>query len=244
MTKQNFTNLLTDLYTIYNPSLIPTIEGLVEKYNGGLEFDSAKIIFIKYNHPKSNLYDPQKNEDSYILKLIKEYDKGNRLLQGINVEEEIRQKRLKEEKEKEDIKKGEINIRKNEIENLKNESQKKIEEQYQELIKYLDKKYESQDKILKNKLEESEKILEQYNNQIEKMSEIIKDDTSIRIISNYTDTDLILPNKKFLAGLGAESRIIVFDSNKKIIGLVIKDITCDFVTNSEMPTIEITVDKL
>ena len=77
MTKENFKNLLTDLYNVYNPANLQYIDDLVERYSR-MEFDAVKNIFLKYNRKSAAYYNPELDTDSYIINLIKEYEAGSR----------------------------------------------------------------------------------------------------------------------------------------------------------------------
>jgi len=68
------------------------------------------------------------------------------------------------------------------------------------------------------------------------------DDTIIRIFSTYSNSELNLPNKKIIAGLGKGSRLVIKDKEGKTIGLEINDIVYDGVSGGK-PLIEIFVDK-
>ena len=53
------------------------------------------------------------------------------------------------------------------------------------------------------------------------------DDVEISIKSNYTESELVLPNKEVLAGLGKGTRLIVQDKNGKMISIVVEEILYD-----------------
>lgn len=124
MKKENFKNLLIDLYKIYNPSYIKYVDELVEKYNR-IEFDALRNIFLKYNTKSSNNYNEKFNNVEYVLSLIKEYDSGKRLFENF-----------------EPVKIGE--------ENLEEKSQKKIEQAKsirEEIDAYLNEKTSENKKV-------------------------------------------------------------------------------------------------
>ena len=83
MDKQIFKTLLIDLYNIYNPANIEYVDDLVEKYNRH-EFSAVQNIFFKYNRKTASYYDPKIGTDEHILMLIKEYNSGNRSLEGVD----------------------------------------------------------------------------------------------------------------------------------------------------------------
>ena len=98
MQKENFKELLVDLYSAYNPDFIKYIPSLVDKYNGGLEFDSVQNILIKYNHESYSHYDEAKSTDEYIHSLINE---GNRSLKDFTIEMHIKRKAQESSKSEE-----------------------------------------------------------------------------------------------------------------------------------------------
>jgi len=225
MQKDNFKNLLEDLYNIYNPANLEHIEQLVERYSGGMEFDAVKNIFIKYNHKNVTHYDPELGTDEYILNTIKEYGTGSRFFQSVDIKASAIQKKKAKENSK-------TSNKENEVKELKQIS-KTIKEEFDKSIQKIESLFSKKEK------EFNELIAQKLNN--------IKDNSPepiIRIISTYTNSELNLPNKKYLANLGIGARIITADENNKVIGLVIADITIDYFTNLDgVPIIEITVNK-
>jgi len=233
MDKNHFKNLLTDLYNIYNPANIQYIDDLVERYNR-LEFDALKNIFIKYNRKSASYYDPMIGTDEYIINLIKVYDSGLRSLENVNLQDHI-------------VEKPEV-IEKNEVlENLKGiqEAQKEIKK---EVVGEVDKKIQSIEKSFAEKEDAFKKQLEAIYKDFEKKLLILKesnDDVTIRIFSTYSNSELDLPNKKIIAGLGKGSRLIIKDKDGKTIGLEISHITYDGISEMDgKPLVEIFVDKV
>ena len=216
MNKNNFKNLLTDLYNIYNPANLDYIDDLVERYSR-LEFDALKNIFFKYNRQTSSFYDPEIGTDQHILDLIKEYNNGSRKLQNIKEQEVI------ESSEKEEIK----------------------EDSKKEIVNTVDKKNKQS---LKQKEDEFLRHLEKICDGFEKkLSTLTKDedDVTIRIFSTHTNTELDLPNKKIIAGLGKGSRLIIKDKDGKTVGMEIVDITYDGVSElNGKALVEIFVNKV
>lgn len=225
MRKEDFTTLLTDLYLAYNPDYVQYVPQLVEKYSR-MEFSAIDMALLKYNRKNASFYDPKKDTDEYKHSLIKEYSQGNRPLKDLKVYNEIGAKKQEEE-------------------NRFTQETKKIEEG-------IDKKLES----IKNEFSDKEKeVLEVYENKIKELNEYIStilknkpsiyDDVDIKIISNYTESEINLPKKEILMGLGVGARIVTssVDGNK-MLGLKILDIMYDCVSNfTGKPIIEIIIDK-
>jgi len=229
MKKNNFKDLLTDLYNIYNPANINYIDDLVEKYNR-LEFDALKSIFIKYNRNFSPYYNETFGTDEHIYKLIKEYETGSRSLENIKLQEHIVEKPKTNEKTA-----------------MLNEF-KEIQEAQEEVKNEVDKKIKAIEKSFDEKEQSFRKDLEILYKDFEKKVSTLRgnsDDVTIRIFSNYTNSELELPNKKIIAGLGKGSRLIVKDKDGKIMGMEINNIIYDSVSEiSGKPLVEIFLDKV
>lgn len=233
MEKDIFKNLLTDLYNIYNPANIQYVDDLVERYNR-LEFDALKNVFIKYNRKSAPYYDPSIGTDEYILNLIKEYEAGLRSLENVILQDRV-------------VEKPEV-VEKNEVlENLKGiqEAQQEIKK---EVTGEVDKKIQSIEKSFSEKEDAFKKQLEAIYKDFEKKLSTLKesnDDVTIRIFSAYSNSELDLPNKKIIAGLGKGSRLIIKDKDEKTIGMEIVDITYDGISDIDgKPLVEIFLEKV
>lgn len=230
MKKDDFKELLTDLYLAYNPDFIRYVPDLVEKYNR-LEFDSVQNILIKYNHESYSHYDKDKATDEYIHDLIKDYSEGNRSLKGFTVEMQIERNKEKESSKTQEEK------------DIEAKAQEKAEKELSGIKNKLgntEKKIDEAQKALDSKLEKINKQLSGVENQ----KSSIYDDVEISIKSNYTESELVLPNKEVLAGLGKGTRLIVNDKDGKVIGLIIEEILYDCISHpSGTPIIEIIINK-
>jgi len=232
MKKENFKELLTDLYSAYNPEFIKYIPQLVEKYSR-LEFDAIQNVLIKYNHESYSHYDPAKSTDEYIHSLIRDYNEGNRSLKGFTIEMQIKRNKEQEVNKTEEQRRLEEEAKRQaqeELSGVKNqlsETERKIEEAQKELDEKLAK--------IKEQMSESEPMVQKTS---------IYDDVEISIKSNYTESELILPNKEILAGLGKGTRLIVQDNQGKMIGLLIDEILYDCVSHPlGTPIVEIIINK-
>lgn len=228
MTKENFKYLLTDLYQFYNPEYIQFVDDLTDKYHR-LEYSAVEMIIIKYNHRNSPFFDEAKSTDTYILNLIKEYDQGERTLKGL----------IPEAIQKEEIVKKEF------VEKNNKEISQKVDQKLKEAVDEVDKKEEEFKKLF-SKYEE---IIEGLERKLaDKKPESVShfDALDIKINLFYTESEVKLPNKEVLASLGIGSRILVLNAENKPIGLEVKDITYDCVSNSMIggnPTLEITLER-
>jgi len=232
MKKEYFKELLTDLYAAYNPDFIKFVPQLVEKYHR-LEFDAVQNVLIKYNHDSYEHYDPEKAKDEYIHSLIKDYSAGNKSLKGFTIEMQIKRNKENEAHKTEDELKRENEIKKEaekEILGIKGkllDTEKKIEDAQNTLDKKLKK--------INDQLENAEQVVQKTS---------LYDDVEISIKSNYTETELILPNKEVLAGLGKGTRVIVQDKGGKMIGLIVEEILYDCISHPMgIPIIEIIINK-
>jgi len=101
MEEINFRNLLTDLYTLYNPQKINDIPGLLTS-NFGYEQDAISNIFVKYNYKNHANHNPNVT-DEYIKKLIIAYNTGDRPLsiENIKKQKEVEEVSLRDKIQKE-----------------------------------------------------------------------------------------------------------------------------------------------
>jgi predicted RNase H-like nuclease (RuvC/YqgF family) len=226
MTKENFENLLTDLYTAYNPSYLKLVPGLVEKYHR-MEHDALENIFIRYNTKDAPHYDPEKDTDEFRIQIIKDYEEGRRSLKGFSLEMEVERKRKEEEARR--------------LKELEEQGKEKEEDS---------KKLQEIQQSFSQGLEAKEKEIENLKKQIEKLGEgdgvkrNIYEEAEILIQSNYTESELILPNKEMLAGLGIGAMVVVKDKNGKTVGLIVENIIYDCVTEFDgRPVLEIILNK-
>lgn len=235
MKKDTFTALLTDLYSAYNPGYLHYVPELVQKYWNGMEFDSVQNILIKYNHKGKSFYDEKKNTDSYIRKVLGDYDTGNRIFQNERfIDDNDKNKAHENIKDLGKELNDQLSEKIKDIEGSLSDKLKDRETKIDILFKNLEELYQKksaalQEIVEKNKPEEVPGI---YSN------------VEIRIISNYVDSELNLPNKEVLAGLGVGAYILVRDKDNKPIGLVIKEIYYDCTdAMADKPIIEIIIDK-
>ncbi len=225
MKKEDFSTLLTDLYQAYNPDYIQYIPQLVEKYSR-MEHSAVEMVLLKYNRKNASYYDPKKDTEDYINSLIKDYSEGKRPLKDFKVQ-------------------SEQNIRKEESENKFAEESKKFQENVSQTIESLKTEFSGKEK----------EIIEVYENKIKELNDRIAsvqpakqgvyEGIDIKIISNYTEHEVKLPNKEALVGIGVGARIITQTTDgKKMIGLKVMDILYDCVSDFDgKPIIEIILDK-
>lgn len=226
MTKDSFKHLLTDLYSYYNPEYLQYVDDLVEKYHR-MEHSAVEMILMKYNHRNSPYFDEAKSTEAYMLGLLKDYDQGRRVLEGLTPQV---------------IKKEEV-VRKD-----------YVEENAQKITQAVDEKIQKVKSDIEKREEELKQIIEKYTTTLSELDKKFDDQkplslfdaVDIKINLFYVESEVKLPNKEILASLGIGSRILVLNAENKPIGLEVKDITYDCVSNIMIggkPTLEITLEK-
>lgn len=233
MEKNNFKNLLSDLYKIYNPANLQYIDELVERY-ARMEFDALKNVFLKYNRKSATYYDAEVGTDQYIFNLIKEYDSGLRSLENIvlNTQPQEPQETIQQKTILEGFKK---------IQDEQKEAKKEVTEEVEKKLQDIEKSFSEKEATFKKALEEI------YNDFEKKLTTLQQDndDVTIRIFSTYSNAELDLPNKKIIAGLGKGSRLILKDKDNKTVGMEIVDITYDGISDVDgKPLVEIFLEKV
>lgn len=256
MIRENFENLLTDLFAIYNPSKISDISNVVDKYHNGQEFDAVKVIFLKYNYKANPIYDPNAGTDKHVKFLIDKYSSGERPLSNgyVNI---TKQQQEQEEKKSAEEKIEKVNETINDIASKSKEdiqgitlkNKEEIELLFNKKIEEVNQHFQIKEKELQQKTEQL--ILSITKNQVIDTTSQIgipKEDIQpsnrkiqLKLNLNYTDSDLELP--KEINEMAVGSRFLVYDSKKKIIALEIKDIIYDFISYEEVFTKDIMIDK-
>jgi hypothetical protein len=228
MTKDSFKHLLTDLYSYYNPEYIQYVDDLVSKYHR-MEHSAVEMIIMKYNHRNSPYFDEAKSTEAYMLSLIKDYDQGRRVLEGLTPQIT--------RKEKEEV------VRKD-----------YVEENAQKITQAVDEKIQEVKSGIEKREEELNDIISKYTASLNELDKKLEDQkpvshfeaVDIKVNLFYTESEIKLPNKEILASLGIGSRILVLNAENKPIGLEVKDITYDCVSNVMIggkPTLEITLER-
>lgn len=265
MNNEHFNSLLKDLYDIYNPSKKKDVESLVNRYNGK-EFDAIKTIIIRYNFKGHSGYDENANRDEYVTYLINEYSKGkrpiskeNRLKQNQNkISEE--QKRAEEEKlkkEQEIKKEKEVLLSaghevkeaiKSEVNKLKENIEQKISQKMTEMDKYFlnkKKEFEKRESLIR---EVEKKVLNFSGETLFHNIEQTKQEVGYTRVNienlNFTDSDIKLPSEDVLENLSKGSKMILFNSEGRVCGVEVKDITYDLVSHGEEIVKEIILEQI
>ena len=187
------------------------------------------MIIMKYNHRNSPYFDEAKSTEAYMLSLIKDYDQGRRVLEGLTPQVT--------RKEKEEV------VRKD-----------YVEENAQKITQAVDEKIQEVKSGIEKREEELNDIISKYTASLNELDKKLEDQkpvshfeaVDIKVNLFYTESEIKLPNKEILASLGIGSRILVLNAENKPIGLEVKDITYDCVSNVMIggkPTLEITLER-
>lgn len=225
MKKEDFNLLLTDLYQAYNPDFVPHVQKLIEKYTDQ-EFAAVQMVFIKYNRKGAYYYDPEKDKDDYILSLIKSYSSGNRILKDFKLVNET--EKIKEQEESKLLNKN-----------------KELEDTVTKTIEELQKNFSGTEKQLISTYEKQIEELNKKLSQVKPVKMSPYDGLEVKIICNYTEQEVKLPNRDSIIGMGVGSRIITTTKDgSKLIGLKVVDIMYDCVSGfDDKPIIEIIIDR-
>lgn len=221
MTKESFELLLSDLYDVFNPSKKSEIPNLLTKYNGR-EFDAVYHMIFKYNYPKSSHYNPAIGTPENVKLLIEEYSNNKRIVHSLL---------NKEMPDAELILKKQINNAQGAIEQTAIDFKQTVFEIHEERQKEFDKIYNNRMKELKD-----------FFDNINKMSVKAASNTEVRLNILWTEKELIIPQELYNSSIG--TRFLIYDKDNGFHGIEIKDITMDYISNSEMCIKEITIDKV
>jgi len=263
MDSKNFNTLLNDLYDIYNPSKKNDIDSLVKNYNGK-EFDAIKTILIRYNFKGHPGYKENANRDEYVNYLIAKYSEGERPISKENrikqneIEEEQRQResQFEEEKLKNELEQGKADILvvgrevketiKSEVDKLKDSIEDSIKLKMDEIDNYFKRKKEEFEKR-ENLIKEIERNLTDFSGQtfFNHIEEEKQKYTRINIDNlNFTDSDIKLPDNEILDSLSKGSKLILFNSEGRVCGVEVKDITFDLVSYEGEVVKEIILEQI
>lgn len=216
MDKNRFKDLLTDLYEKYNPEHIKYIDELVSR-NHDSPYAAIDSIFMKYNHRSMSHYDPVKSSDEYKVQLVKDYEAGKRTFKQVDlVQEATTHKEIEEEKQ--------VKVVQEEVKKIAEDRVSEVTNEMMERVKELVAK-------------EAEKI-------VQKKMKDMSDDVDYTVSMDSVGEEVVLPNKKHLAALGINTRLIVKGKESgRPIGLIIKDIAYDSFTSDKNVIVSIHLEK-
>lgn len=218
MDKSRFKDLLTDLYQKYNPEHIKYIDELVAR-NHDSPYAAIDSIFMKYNHRSMAYFDPIKSTDGYKIQLVKDYEAGKRTFKEVDLALEATAHKVEEEEKQ-------VKVAKDEVQKIASDKVSEVTSEMMEKVKQMVAK-------------ESDKIMQQAIQSL-KADDVIDYTVSMDSVGE----EVVLPNKKHLAALGINTRLIVRGAESgRPIGLVIKDITYDSFTSEKNVIVSIHLEK-
>ncbi len=221
MNKDRFRDLLTDLYEKYNPDHVKYIDELVER-NHDSPYSAIDSIFMKYNYKSMAHYDPLKSSDEYKLTLIKDYEAGKRPFKEVNLVQEANVVKETERKQDEE----QVKATKDEVKKI---TEEKVTEAKQGMLEQVNAMVK---KEMTAAIEEAMTVFRK------------SEDIDYTVTMDNVGEDVVLPNKKHLAALGINARLIVKGKNSsRPIGLVIKDIAYDSYTSEKHVIVSIHLEK-
>lgn len=222
MDKQNFENLLTDLYDAYNPSKKGDIPGLLVKYNGQ-EFDAIYTLLFRYNYPKSEHYIPEIGSVQNIKYLIEKYSAGERIFFNLLKKANPNQTEIIEQK----------------VQQVQDEIKSTAAQTAGQVQTVIDDKLNAVDTYIKQRVQDLDRLVLEIQNKY-----LPAEDNLLEIKLNilWTEKELNIPSSVKNMSIG--TRFLVFDSEKKFHGLEIKDIFEDYITIPGKCIKEITIDKI
>lgn len=230
MKSNDFKNLLTDLYLIYNPDKISDIDRMVQNYNGK-EFDAIKTVYIKYNFRQSPFYDQNLGTDKHVKYLIDKYSEGNKVLSKdyVDIEKKEQEKKIQE------------------VEKQQEEQEKKKEEELKNSVlseqeKILNEKFNKTNSEFVKQIEESKKQLDLIKTVL---SQVVEKNTpfDIDLKFNFDASNLDIQSKENFIYCSIGQRIIMTDKQSNLVAMEVIDILDDYLSDPTKPIREIILEK-
>ena len=262
MENKDFENLLSDLYNLYNPSKKKDVERIIDTYNGR-EYDAVKTVLIRYNFKGHPSYQENANREDYVQYLLTSYENGNRVLSKENIlkqtqEEELQ--KIEQSKEFENLRRQQAEQEKKSIvelaENVKEQIKKevdelvnqKLQEKFEEMFNFFD----SKEQEIKEREDNIKNIQSEIVNISGQALEVIQEGglekaihTQINIENlNFTDADIKLPSQEVLKTLAKGTRLILENSEGRVCGIEVKDVTYDLISYKGEIVKEIILERI
>lgn len=259
MNPEDFKQALTDLYNHYNPSKVKDVDNLVKNY-ADREYDAIKTLILRYNFKGHPSYSENANRDEYVHYIIKNYSLGNNVLSKENLKKENEQellKKLQKEEEERIIKEQEKASILSLGEEVKNEIELQIEELSSQLKDLIENKTSDLNNLyldIKNFFKQKEQEFLERENSLNSITgqtvinEIIKEEknyTKVNIENlNFTMSDIQLPPESVLETLSKGTKLIVKNSEGRVCGVEVTDITYDLISYENEIVKEIMLSKI
>jgi len=252
MDSESFKNALIDLYNYYNPAKIKEVDRIVKNYNGR-EYDAIKTLIIRYNFKGHPSYNESANRDEYVNYIISNYSEGNRVVSKENIKRQTEEellKKLEQEESERKLKEQE----KESILNLGEETKKEIESQIEKVSKNLESLIETKTKEINSYFQEKKQEFLAQETSMKNITgqtiinEIVKETrnhTRVNIENlNFTMSDIELPPESVLEHLSKGTKLILKNSEGRVCGVEVTDVTYDLVSYEDEVVKEIMLQKI
>ncbi len=252
MDSESFKNALIDLYNYYNPAKIKEVDRIVKNYNGR-EYDAIKTLIIRYNFKGHPSYNESANRDEYVNYIISNYSEGNRVVSKENIKRQTEEellKKLEQEESERKLKEQE----KESILNLGEETKKEIESQIEKVSKNLESLIETKTKEINSYFQEKKQEFLAQETSMKNITgqtiinEIVKETrnhTRVNIENlNFTMSDIELPPESVLEHLSKGTKLILKNSEGRVCGVEVTDVTYDLVSYEDEVVKEIMLKKI
>lgn len=252
MNSEDFRQALIDLYDYYNPSKVKDVDGIVKNYNGR-EYDAIKTLILRYNFKGHPSYNENANRDEYVNYIISNYSNGNRVVSKESLRKQSDEELLKELQEKE-VQERLREEEKASILNVGEEVKREIESQVNKVSEKLEKLIEERVLEINNYFQEKKKEFEHQEIALKSITgqtvinEIVKEEknyTKVNIENlNFTASDIKLPPESILENLSKGSKLILKNSEGRVCGIEVTDVTYDLVSYEGEIVKEIILTKI
>lgn len=252
MDSESFKNALIDLYNYYNPAKIKEVDRIVKNYNGR-EYDAIKTLIIRYNFKGHPSYNESANRDEYVNYIISNYSEGNRVVSKENIKRQTEEellKKLEQEESERRLKEQE----KESILNLGEETKKEIESQIEKVSKNLESLIETKTKEINSYFQDKKQEFLAQETSMKNITgqtiinEIVKETrnhTRVNIENlNFTMSDIELPPESVLEHLSKGTKLILKNSEGRVCGVEVTDVTYDLVSYEDEVVKEIMLQKI
>lgn len=252
MDSESFKKALIDLYNHYNPSKIKEVDRIVKNYNGR-EYDAIKTLIIRYNFKGHPSYSESASRDDYVNYVIENYSIGNRVVSKESIKKQNEQELLKK-LEEEELDRRAKEQEKASIINLGEEAKQEIKSQIEKVSENLEYLIESKTKEINRYFQEKKQEFLEQEASMKSITgqtivnEIVKDTrnhTRVNIENlNFTMSDIELPPENVLEHLSKGTKLILKNSEGRVCGVEVTDVTYDLVSYENEVVKEIMLTKI
>tara|TARA_R110000772_G_scaffold144343_4_gene254103 strand:- start:644 stop:1402 length:759 start_codon:yes stop_codon:yes gene_type:complete len=252
MDSDSFKKALIDLYNHYNPAKIKEVDRIVKNYNGR-EYDAIKTLIIRYNFKGHPSYNESANRDDYVNYVIENYSNGNYVVSKESIKKQNEEELLKM-LEEEEVVKREKEKEKASIISLGEETKLEIESQIEKVSKNLESLIETKTKEINSYFQEKKQEFLAQEASMKSITgqtivnEIVKETRSHTRVNienlNFTMSDIELPPESVLEHLSKGTKLILKNSEGRVCGVEVTDVTYDLVSYDNEVVKEIMLKKL